>query len=157
MAAHADALLFLATDDPGYLRRVRARYGASGRLVTAAPPPTLLGFRHRPASVRKRSGGAGDDGGVVAGEGDGGSMAGTHGTSGAYEKGEAALVDALLLSRCDFLLKTTSAVAEFALWVNPPLQHRHLDLQMTDRRARPGARKTGGDSRCMSAWCPVPA
>ena len=28
------------------------------------------------------------------------------------------LLDSLLLSKCDFLLKTTSAVAEFAIWVN---------------------------------------
>eukprot|EP00966_Prymnesium_polylepis_P253606 5861928-Prymnesium_polylepis.2 len=42
MAAHADALLFVATDDAGYLRRVRARYGATARLVTAAAPPTSL-------------------------------------------------------------------------------------------------------------------
>ena len=43
------------------------------------------------------------------------------------------LLDALLLSKCDFLLKTTSAVAEFAIWVNLALHDAHLDLQWEDR------------------------
>ena len=43
------------------------------------------------------------------------------------------LTDALLLSKCDYLLKTASAVAEFALWVNLKLHRDHLDLQYEDR------------------------
>ena len=45
------------------------------------------------------------------------------------------LLDALLLSRCDFLLKTTSAVPEFAIWVNLRLHAAHVDLQWEDRFA----------------------
>eukprot|EP00966_Prymnesium_polylepis_P103946 2407228-Prymnesium_polylepis.1 len=43
------------------------------------------------------------------------------------------LLDALLLSKCDFLLKATSAVAEFAMWVNLALHDAHVDLQWEDR------------------------
>ena len=50
-----------------------------------------------------------------------------------YEKGEDVLVDALLLSKADFLLKTASGVAEFAMWAAPALGARYLDLQYTDR------------------------
>ena len=46
------------------------------------------------------------------------------------------------LARCDFLLKSASAVAEFALWVTPSLQGRHLDLQVSDRFA----------SQTLPAW-----
>ncbi len=38
-----------------------------------------------------------------------------------YRKGEDVLIDCLLLSRCDFLLKCTSAVGEFAMYFNPKL------------------------------------
>ena len=48
----------------------------------------------------------------------------------------------LPLARCDFLLKSASAVAEFALWVSPTLQGRHLDLQVSDRFA----------SQTLPAW-----
>ena len=48
----------------------------------------------------------------------------------------------LPLARCDFLLKSASAVAEFALWVTPSLQGRHLDLQVSDRFA----------SQTLPAW-----
>jgi len=48
-------------------------------------------------------------------------------------KGDSVLIDALLLAHTDFLLKTTSAVAEFALWVQPHLHEHHLDLQVMDR------------------------
>ncbi|MEM9354992.1 MAG: hypothetical protein AAGB04_02165 [Pseudomonadota bacterium] len=44
----------------------------------------------------------------------------------AYRKGEDVLIDCLLLSRCDFLLKCTSAVGEFAVYFNPQL--RCIDL-----------------------------
>jgi hypothetical protein len=54
---------------------------------------------------------------------------------GAREKGEDALLDALLLSGCDFVLKTTSALSEFALWLNVSLHDRHIDLQFEDSGA----------------------
>jgi hypothetical protein len=39
-----------------------------------------------------------------------------------YKKGEDPLLDILLLSRCDYLFKSVSAVGEYALWFNPSLE-----------------------------------
>ena len=47
------------------------------------------------------------------------------------------LLDTLLLSRANFLLKGTSAVAEFALYFNPALAANTLDLELTDHGPRP--------------------
>lgn len=47
-----------------------------------------------------------------------------------YDKGRSGLVDALLLAHTDFLLKGTSSLSEFAMWYNPSLIERHLDLQI---------------------------
>lgn len=58
------------------------------------------------------------------------------------EKGADALLDALLLSGCDFLLKTTSALSEFAIWLNLSLHERHIDLQFED----------GGASQALPRW-----
>ncbi|KAL3911640.1 MAG: hypothetical protein SGPRY_008617, partial [Prymnesium sp.] len=52
------------------------------------------------------------------------------------QKGCSALVDALLLAHSDFLLKSTSALAEFALWYNPALITEHLDLQISRQAAQ---------------------
>ena len=38
-----------------------------------------------------------------------------------YKKGEDVLMDILLLAKCDFLVKSASAVGEYALWFNPDL------------------------------------
>ena len=46
-----------------------------------------------------------------------------------YRKGLDVLLDALLLSRCDFLLKSSSAVGEFAIYWSPRLHERSIDLQ----------------------------
>ena len=46
-----------------------------------------------------------------------------------FRKGTDALIDALLLSRCDFLLKCSSALGEFALYFNPALHTRSIDVQ----------------------------
>jgi len=40
------------------------------------------------------------------------------------------VVDSLLLAHTDFLLKGTSALAEFAIWYSPRLATAHLDLQI---------------------------
>lgn len=45
-----------------------------------------------------------------------------------YRKGEEVLIDCLLLSRCDHLLKCTSAVGEFAQYFNPYLTSIDLNL-----------------------------
>ena len=47
-----------------------------------------------------------------------------------YQKGRSGLLDALLLAHTDFLLKGTSSLSEFALWYNPSLIERHMDLQI---------------------------
>ena len=46
-----------------------------------------------------------------------------------YQKGLEVLVDCLMLSRCDFLLKCSSAVSEFAIFFNNALDPNSLDLQ----------------------------
>lgn len=48
-----------------------------------------------------------------------------------YRKGEEALVDCLLLSKCDFLLKCTSHLSETAMYFNPDL--KCLDLNYAER------------------------
>jgi hypothetical protein len=54
-----------------------------------------------------------------------------------YRKGEDVLVDCLLLSRSDYLLKCTSAVGEFAMYFNPKLacvDLNHLTNEMNSRQ-----------------------
>ena len=46
-----------------------------------------------------------------------------------YKKGEDALMDCLLLSRCSFLLKSSSALSQFAVYFNLALHENSLDLQ----------------------------
>ena len=46
-----------------------------------------------------------------------------------YAKGLEVLVDSLLLSKCDFLLKSSSAVSEFSIYFNPKLINNNLNLQ----------------------------
>ena len=48
----------------------------------------------------------------------------------AYKKGEEALVDCLLLSRCDFLLKCTSHLSESSMYFNPKLEC--IDMNYVD-------------------------
>ena len=47
------------------------------------------------------------------------------------------LLDALLLSRCDWLLHAASGVAEFAIYWNLPLHNRSVHMQYTRHRQRP--------------------
>jgi hypothetical protein len=42
-----------------------------------------------------------------------------------------------IVSLCAFLLKTTSALSEFTLWLNASLHERHIDLQFEDGGAGP--------------------
>ena len=46
-----------------------------------------------------------------------------------YKRGEEALVDCLLLSRTDFLLKCAAAIGEFALYFNPDLECQDFAVQ----------------------------
>ncbi|MEM1249041.1 MAG: nodulation protein NodZ [Acidobacteriota bacterium] len=49
-----------------------------------------------------------------------------------YKKGEEVLIDCLLLSRCDHLLKCTSAVGEFAAYFEPRLSPLDLNHEPVD-------------------------
>ena len=49
------------------------------------------------------------------------------------------LLDTLLLARCDFLLKSISAVSEFAIYFSPALNEHSWDAQV-----RTHARSGGG-------------
>ena len=46
-----------------------------------------------------------------------------------YKKGEDVLIDTLIMSRCDFLLKGAAAGGEYALWFNPALECVDFGLQ----------------------------
>lgn len=46
-----------------------------------------------------------------------------------YKKGEDVLIDCLLLSKCNFLLKCSSAVSEFAVYFNLNLHYNCINLQ----------------------------
>ena len=48
------------------------------------------------------------------------------------------LLDALLLSRTDYLLHSASGVAEFAIYFNPSLHESSVHLQYAKRRRVPG-------------------
>jgi len=52
-----------------------------------------------------------------------------------HAKGADAVMDALLLAHSDFLLKGTSALSEFSLWLSPRLAAAHLDLQIEGEAA----------------------
>jgi hypothetical protein len=46
-----------------------------------------------------------------------------------YHKGLDVLTDSLLLSKCDFLIKSNSAVSEFAIYFNLDLHNNSINLQ----------------------------
>ena len=48
--------------------------------------------------------------------------------AGGFQRGLAVVVDTLLLSRCDFLIKSASAVSEFALYFRPALESFDFDV-----------------------------
>lgn len=54
-----------------------------------------------------------------------------------YKKGEDVLLDILLLSSCDFLFKSVSAVGEYAMWFNPRLECHDFALESRFRTANP--------------------
>jgi len=128
---YPDALVFVATDEAAYLERTRRRYeyprvGRSGKRAAAVGAADGAGdsrdFSPETADrvVFFQPGYWADD--VI------------HGSDvSADHKGMQVLIDALLLSKCDFLLKSASSVAEFAIWVNLDLHWKHVDLQAEDR------------------------
>ena len=100
----AGAKLLLATDDAGYQRAVIERYGA-----------------HRVAQLH--------DGKVRRAEGQA-AIWREHSADAAHAKGLEVLLDTLLLSKCDFLLKAASAVSEFALYFAPRLINHSYDFSL---------------------------
>merc|ERR1712176_1150689 len=46
-----------------------------------------------------------------------------------YDASRKVLVDALRLSKCDFMLKSCSSVPEFAMYLNPSLDTRYYDVE----------------------------
>lgn len=109
----SNASVFVATDSPSYLAEVLASWPA-GRI------------RHRSDVLRH-------EGNVAFA----GAAAVRHTASANYRKGEEVLLDALLLSRCDYLLHSASGVAEFAIYWRPMLHKRSVHLQYAHGRQRP--------------------
>ena len=51
-------------------------------------------------------------------------------TDGVAPLGDSVLIDALLLGRCDFLVKSKSAVSEFAIYFSPRLHNASYDFEL---------------------------
>ena len=141
LAAHDDALIFLATDDRRYARRLGKRYPFGTRVVsvgqgyddaswgTSADRTELLAAMR----LRAKKTTSGGISGASGGNGGNAQRAARIAAAAGYQKGSQVLLDALLLSMCDFILVTVSAVSEFAHWIAPHLWTRHLQLQNKDR------------------------
>lgn len=98
--------IVLATDDANYARRVVQRYGAS--------------------VVRQQRGGE-----YLVRDSRGGAMWKMRTKLyRAHLMGVQVLLDTLLLSRCDYLLKAASAVSEFAIYFSPRLINNSFDFQI---------------------------
>ena len=97
LAAHPKAVVVLCSDDAGYHKQMRQRYGDA--LVSASAGYATANIVRDPSIDR-------------------------------FGKGRSALIDALILAHTDYLLKGTSSLSEFAMWYNPALIERHLDLQI---------------------------
>ena len=110
LRTHADGAIYVATDDAAYLERIIGRYAA-------APPPPPPGATEcgwgRPSTWRGRV--------LFSQRGWRGAPSDLIARAGAT-RGTEAIVDALLLSHVDFLIKSSSALAEFAIWLTPTLQ-----------------------------------
>jgi len=96
--------IYLATDDATYQQATAARYGE--RLA-------------QQEGVDRASGSN--------------AVWNTTSSAGAHARGMQVVLDALLLSRCDYLLKSNSAVSEFATYFNPSLITNSYDFGLPDR------------------------
>ena len=114
LRTHRNSTVFVATDSPSFLAEVRARWLA--RWPASA-------FRWRDV--------------LRAEENVAFSRRGKVSRSSNARKGEEVLLDALLLSRCDYLLHSASGVAEFAIYWNLKLHRRSVHLQYTRNRQSP--------------------
>lgn len=97
-----DAVLFVATDEAPLLDMMRDRYGDR--------------VRFRPC-VRS------SDGRSIHGHHDAGVR------SSGFEKARDVLLDALVMSRCDYLIRTHSAVTAYTLCRNPDLPYVDLEVK----------------------------
>ena len=123
--AHHDGLVFVATDDRMYAHRLGIRYGFDDGVPTRG----RRGGRPRLLTRTRGHGYADVSWGGLADT----TRARRTPSALGMQKGFEVILDALLLSKCDFVLISTSAVSEFALWVAPHLWSHHIDLQATDR------------------------
>eukprot|EP00966_Prymnesium_polylepis_P196905 4562889-Prymnesium_polylepis.1 len=101
---HRKALIFLATDDAEYQQAILQRYGRDR--VAQLNDGKVLRANGTDAIWKQKDGG------------------------GAHTKGLEVLLDTLLLSRCDYLIKTASSVSEFAIYFNPALANRSYDFSL---------------------------
>ena len=110
IAAHGNATvrIFLATDDTSFARVMVGRYGAE-RVLQQSGGALVRGTRAQPVWQKAQGGAA------------------------AVRKGTEVLLDAILLSRCDYLIKANSAVSEFAIYFNPKLINESYDLSIRDQ------------------------
>lgn len=110
LSRYPDAVIFLATDEDDILGRFRRRYG------------DRLRYRDGIRSPDQRS---------IHGHYDAG-MPGS-----GFTKGRDVLVDALVLSRCQFLIRSHSAVTTFALCWNPSLPYVDLECRYLGAPSQP--------------------
>lgn len=104
LAEHPGAGIFLATDEAQIIERFTARYGVRVTFQDCL-----------------RS----EDGTSIHGRYD----AGVSGSP--YQKGREVLIDAMLLARCNYLIRTHSRVTAFSLCWSPELAFRCLELEVT--------------------------
>jgi hypothetical protein len=104
LSEHPAAGIFLATDEGRIVAAFEARYGARVTFQDCL-----------------RS----EDGTSIHGHYD----AGVSGNP--YQKGREVLIDALLLARCDYLIRTHSRVTAYSLCWSPELAFRDLELEIT--------------------------
>ena len=104
-------MIFLATDDVGYQQAILERYGS-----------------HRVAQLH--------DGEIARAEGQH-AVWREHAADAAHAKGLEVVLDTLLLAKCDFLLKSASAVSEFALYFAPRLINQSYDFSLEDDSSPP--------------------
>ena len=117
LRAHGpNATVFVATDSPSYVAKVEQTWPA-GRV------------RYRRDVLRHEDN--------VAFAGGFGRRRASMRSADNYRKGEEVLLDALLLSRCDFLLHSASGVAEFAIYWGSRLHSNSVHMQYSRQRQKP--------------------
>ena len=108
---HPEGSLFLATDDREAIRAFRSRYDTRRLAFQRGVPRGTCDIRgsceySNPMSRARTS------------------------TDGVAPLGDSVLIDALLLGRCDFLVKSKSAVSEFAIYFSPRLHNASYDFEL---------------------------